>query len=214
MCCALLNFCDLLQLQSVPLLTSALLGSQRCALPPGLASAQPVWQKGPRLSPAPHPPPPPFPGVSCTNVTWWDQSPRWRSDWSGRQQLCIPWHRAFLQLQLEEPGAFHKVWVCRGAVKEPGEVVGVKGSENNFLKKKRELLHFWRLCLRWFHKERRKLADNAQLSGASQRHCCSGMFSWRFSLTLIIHSAVTEPGFQSFFGPVCYLAYMRSKLLK
>lgn len=45
MCYVLLNFCELLQLQSVPLLTSALLGRQRGALPRRLASAQPVWEK-------------------------------------------------------------------------------------------------------------------------------------------------------------------------
>lgn len=71
---------------------------------------------------------------------------------------------------------------CRDAVKEFEELLKVKRSENNGLKKRTGLLHFWRLCLRWFHKERRKLADNAQLSGVSQRHWCSAMISWMFPL--------------------------------
>lgn len=111
MCYGLLSFFKLLQLQSVPLLTSALLGSQRCGLPHGLASTQPVWQNSALLSPTPHPLASPFTGVSCMNVMWSDQIHQWLSGWSGRQQPCIPWHRVFLQPQLEEPEAFHKVWV-------------------------------------------------------------------------------------------------------
>lgn len=101
-----------------------------------------------------HPPAAPFSGVSCMSEICWDQSRQWPSDWSGEQQLCIPWPRALLLCSCKSQELPTLPGCCDGT--RGG--TGVKRADNYFLKKKTELLHFRKLCLRWFHKERRKPA--------------------------------------------------------
>lgn len=100
--------------------------------------------------------------------TWCDET-KVTNDWATDQEGSS---RAFHGIGLsssfswmsQELSSKSECRECKGAVNEFGEAFGFKRSENNFLKKKTELLHFRRLCVSWFHKERRKPADNAQLS--------------------------------------------------